>query len=166
MCPFLSYSTPEAATEATWRPYLAPVSSKASFLFKYGGRRGAHSEVRRAPTCWSTSVAGFARGAACRTGGRGWLGRATATTASCSPRARTWKMILRERSIGVKLQRLRVIWGHCCLRVAAGPCLPNGTITQLSPYFTRNPCTCASARLIVFGSLEVISNWSCHFQIM
>ena len=37
--------------------------------------------------------------------------------------------------------RLWVIWGHCCLRVAAGPCLPNGPITQLSPYFTRNPCT-------------------------
>ena len=43
MCPFLSYSTPEAATEATWRPFLAPVSSKASFLFKYGGRRGQTS---------------------------------------------------------------------------------------------------------------------------
>ena len=28
----------------------------------------------------------------------------------------------------------------CCLRVAAGPCLPNGPITQLGPYFTRNPC--------------------------
>ena len=24
---------------------------------------------------------------------------------------------------------------------AAGPCLPNGPIMQLSPYFTRNPCT-------------------------
>ena len=30
---------------------------------------------------------------------------------------------------------------ECCLTVAAGPCLPNGPITHLSPYFTRNPCT-------------------------
>ena len=37
-------------------------------------------------------------------------------------------------------ERLRVIWGQCCLRVAAGPCLPKGPITQLSPYFNRNPC--------------------------
>ena len=28
---------------------------------------------------------------------------------------------------------LRVIWGQCCPRVAAGPCLPNGPITQLRP---------------------------------
>ena len=45
--------------------------------------------------------------------------------------ARSWRF--------VSLQHLRVIWGQCCLRVAAGPCLPNGQITQLSPYFTRNP---------------------------
>ena len=34
---------------------------------------------------------------------------------------------------------LRVIWGQCCPRVAAAPSLPNGPITQLSPYLTRNP---------------------------
>ena len=34
---------------------------------------------------------------------------------------------------------LWVIWGHCCPRVAAAPSLPNGPITQLSPYFTRKP---------------------------
>ena len=39
------------------------------------------------------------------------------------------------------VQRLWVIWGHCCLRVAACPCLPNGPITQLSPYLTQNHCT-------------------------
>ena len=38
------------------------------------------------------------------------------------------------------IQRLWVNWGQCCLRVAAGPCLPNGPITQLSPYMIRNPC--------------------------
>ena len=32
---------------------------------------------------------------------------------------------------------LWVIWGQCCPRVAAAPNLPNGPITQLSPYFTR-----------------------------
>ena len=31
--------------------------------------------------------------------------------------------------------------GQCCLRVAACTCLPYGPITQLSPYFTQNPCT-------------------------
>ena len=36
-----------------------------------------------------------------------------------------------------KVQRLWVIWGQCCPRVAATPSLPNGPITQLSPYFTR-----------------------------
>ena len=39
------------------------------------------------------------------------------------------------------IQRLWVIWGQCCLRAAAGHGLPNGSITQLSPYLTRNPCT-------------------------
>ena len=29
--------------------------------------------------------------------------------------------------------------GQCCLRVAAGPCLSNGQITQLSHYLTPNP---------------------------
>ena len=43
--------------------------------------------------------------------------------------------------ISNSLQRLRVIWGQCCQRVAAGPCLSNGSITQLSPYLTQNPCT-------------------------
>ena len=42
---------------------------------------------------------------------------------------------------GECLQRLWVVWGQCCLRVATGPCLPNGPITQLSPYLTRNPFT-------------------------
>ena len=37
------------------------------------------------------------------------------------------------------LQRLWFIWGQCCPRVAAAPSLPNGPITQLSPYFTRKP---------------------------
>ena len=35
---------------------------------------------------------------------------------------------------------LRVIWEQCCRTVAAGPCLPNGPIIQLSPYLIRNPC--------------------------
>ena len=34
---------------------------------------------------------------------------------------------------------LWVIWGQCCLRVAAVPSLPNGPIMQLSPYFTQKP---------------------------
>ena len=39
------------------------------------------------------------------------------------------------------VQRLWVIWGQCCPRVAAAPSLPNGPITQFkfSPYFTRKP---------------------------
>ena len=45
---------------------------------------------------------------------------------------RPWTMIL---------PGLWVIWGQCCPRVAAVLSLPNGPITQLSPYFTRNPCT-------------------------
>ena len=40
-----------------------------------------------------------------------------------------------------KIWTLWVIWGQCCLRLAAGPGLPNGPITQLSPYLTQNPCT-------------------------
>ena len=35
------------------------------------------------------------------------------------------------------LPGLWVIWGQCCPRVTAAPCLPNSPITQLSPYFTR-----------------------------
>ena len=53
-------------------------------------------------------------------------------------RACFWARLLIGRACHV--QRLLVIWGHCCLRVSAGPCLPNGPITQLSPYFTQNPC--------------------------
>ena len=30
-----------------------------------------------------------------------------------------------------------VIWWQCCLRVAAGPCLPNGPIAHFSPYLTQ-----------------------------
>ena len=41
----------------------------------------------------------------------------------------------------ITVQCLQVTGGQCCLRVAAGPCLPDGPIMQLSPYFTRNPCT-------------------------
>ena len=37
------------------------------------------------------------------------------------------------------VQRLRAIRGQCCLRVAAGPCLPKGPIMQLSPYLTLDP---------------------------
>ena len=36
------------------------------------------------------------------------------------------------------VQRLWVIWGQCCLIVAASPCLPKGPITRISPFFTRN----------------------------
>ena len=36
--------------------------------------------------------------------------------------------------------RLWVIRGQCYLRVAAGSCLPNGQITQLSLHLTRNHC--------------------------
>ena len=36
-----------------------------------------------------------------------------------------------------KIQRLWVIWEQYYLRVAAGPCLPNGPIMQLSPYLTQ-----------------------------
>ena len=39
------------------------------------------------------------------------------------------------------IQHLWVIWVQCCLRLAAGPCLPNGPIMQLSPYLTQNPCS-------------------------
>ena len=37
------------------------------------------------------------------------------------------------------IQRLWVIWGQCCPRVAAAPNLPNGPITQLGPYLTQKP---------------------------
>ena len=48
MCPFLSYSTPEAATEAAWRPFLAPVSPKASlFLSTEAGALAPASDERR-----------------------------------------------------------------------------------------------------------------------
>ena len=40
---------------------------------------------------------------------------------------------------GGYLPGLWVIRGQCCPRVAAAPSLPNGPITQLSPYFTRKP---------------------------
>ena len=40
-----------------------------------------------------------------------------------------------------EIQRLWVIWGQCCPRVVAAPSLPNGPITQLSPYLTRKPGT-------------------------
>ena len=46
---------------------------------------------------------------------------------------------------------LSVIWGQCCLRVAARPCLSNCQIIQLSPYLTRNPC-----------SFECHFNWTWH----
>ena len=46
------------------------------------------------------------------------------------------------------LQRLWVIRGQCCLRVAAGPCLPNSQITQFNPYFTRNPCKITAWNLL------------------
>ena len=35
-----------------------------------------------------------------------------------------------------------VIWGQCCLRLAAAPGLPNGPIMQLSSYFTPLLLTC------------------------
>ena len=59
------------------------------------------------------------------------------------------------------LQRLWVIWGQCCLRVAASPFLPNGPITQLSPYFTRNPCICSASLLLpsFLTTTNVISQW-------
>ena len=44
-----------------------------------------------------------------------------------------------QGSGGTYIQRLWVIWGQCCPRVAAAPSLPNSPITQLSPYFTRKP---------------------------
>ena len=47
------------------------------------------------------------------------------------------KMTLRPPT---SLQCLRVIWGQCCPRVTAGPWLPNGPITQPSPYLNQNPC--------------------------
>ena len=53
----------------------------------------------------------------------------------------TWTARGLEQSIPTMLlQRLWVIWGQCCLRVTAGPCLPNSPISQLSPYLTWNPC--------------------------
>ena len=53
-----------------------------------------------------------------------WIG---ADTLIC----RAWKFLV---------QRLWVIWGQCCLRVAGSPCLPNGPIKQLSPHLIQNPC--------------------------
>ena len=53
------------------------------------------------------------------------------------------------------IPRLQVILGHCCLRVAAGPCLPNGPITQLSPYFIRNPCNVYSMLQKLFACYEL-----------
>ena len=42
-----------------------------------------------------------------------------------------------------RLSGIWVKWGQCCPRVTASPCLPNGPITQLSPYLTQNPGTFA-----------------------
>ena len=55
---------------------------------------------------------------------------------------------------------LRVIWGQCCPGVAAGPCLPNGPITQLRPYLTRKPRT-SRKRLhwLRRGKYEHPQNW-------
>ena len=44
-----------------------------------------------------------------------------------------------EAACSCLLPDLWVIWGQCCPRVAAALNLPNGPITQLSPYFTRKP---------------------------
>ena len=51
------------------------------------------------------------------------------------------------------IQRLLVIWGQCCPRVAAAPSLPNGPITQLSPYFTQKPGTIWTASQTVFSAV-------------
>ena len=45
----------------------------------------------------------------------------------------------------VRVQRFWVMGGQCCPILAAGPCLPNGPISQLSPHLTRNPCTAWNA---------------------
>ena len=52
------------------------------------------------------------------------------------------------------IQRLWVIWGQCYPRVAAAPSLPNGLITQLSPYFTRKPGTTTADSHNVTSSLR------------
>ena len=46
-------------------------------------------------------------------------------------------------------QCLWVIWGQCCPRVAAAPSLPNGPITQLSPYFAQKPGKSSSVGNII-----------------
>ena len=50
-----------------------------------------------------------------------------------------WRSCKIWHALTVCVQRLWVIWGQCCPRVAAAPSLPNGLITQLSPYSTRKP---------------------------
>ena len=71
-------------------------------------------------------------------------------------------------SVDVFLQRLWVIWGQCFPRVAAAPSLPNGPITQLSPYLTRKPgipigfwLRPAFLDIIILYILWIISIWDC-----
>ena len=57
------------------------------------------------------------------------------------------------------LPGLWVIWGQCCPRVAAGLCLPNGPITQLSPYLIRKP-----GIYVVLFSLTATPQWLTSLQ--
>ena len=79
---------------------------------------------------------------------------------TCSSQSGMWKNILPFRVAINELIRwaetnfikphvpgLRVILGQYCPRVATGPSLPNGPLTQLSPYLTRKPGTCILADL-------------------
>ena len=52
----------------------------------------------------------------------------------------------------------------CCLRVAAGPSLPNGPITQLTPHLTQNPCTCTWFKIAIRGmdSKDLQRLWTSH----
>ena len=48
---------------------------------------------------------------------------------------------IRENGKTNNSRGLCLIWVRCCPRVPAGPCMPNGSITQHSPYLTRKPGT-------------------------
>ena len=68
-----------------------------------------------------------------------WIRQRQFCTCTCHPWCSCSRALTDIDSLERDVQRLWVIWGHCSLRVAAGPCLPNGPITQLSPYFTQEP---------------------------
>lgn len=66
------------------------------------------------------------------------------------------------------LPGLRVIWGQGCPKMAAGPCLPNGPITQLSPWVIRKPgisCNDVLANILVYLYSTKKDSWDIRLPI-